>query len=585
MVLEDAVSRTGADPGPRTSSIRWLQLVAACPEPFFEVDGSGIVREWNPSAEVVFGWLRREVVGRPMTETIVPDDARHPLVLALGDDPRIGAMVEAPCDRHRCTIVGRHRGLVTVDAVLLPAERERGVAGFLRPDSDRGLLREPSSDRSTPPPPAVDALTGMATLPEFVSRLADSAVRVGASPGSRAVVLVGVDRFKDVNNALGHDIGDLLLRALSERLASVGGDAVLLARFGGDEFLAFFEQQDGRGTLDQAKAFAERVHAALLDPFTVAGAEVFVRVSLGVALNTFGVDDSTELLANAEAAMYQAKHRSWSPLETFGEPMRLEVVDRLATEHSLHRALERDELELHYQPVVELDATEAVGVEALLRWQHPGRGLVEPHRFVPVAEDSGLIIPIGAWVLEQACRQLSTWRADRFGGVRSSVEVNVSARQIDDRRIVETVEEILVRTGLPPDLLTLEITESALMHDTSTALQVLRALKDLGVMLAIDDFGTGYASLTYLQSYPLDVVKIDKSFVESLGVSPQGEVIVAAVIDLSHALGLKVVAEGVETRIQLEALRSLGCDLAQGFLFCRPLPAHQIDTLELAVPA
>jgi EAL domain-containing protein (putative c-di-GMP-specific phosphodiesterase class I) len=256
--------------------------------------------------------------------------------------------------------------------------------------------------------------------------------------------------------------------------------------------------------------------------------------------------------------------------------MRIEVLDRMTTEHSLHRALERTELTLHYQPVVEIEGVTTVGVEALLRWQHPEQGLVPPGRFIPVAEESGLIIPIGAWVLEQACHQLSDWHGRGENGPRGSIEVNLSARQIDHPLIVSTVEEILSRTGLAAEHLTLEITESALMKDAANARHVLGALKEIGVLLAIDDFGTGYSSLSYLQRFPLDILKVDRSFVEELGVNAESEKIVAAVINLAHALGLKVVAEGVETAEQLEVLRSFRCDLAQGFLFSKPLPAADI---------
>ena len=255
--------------------------------------------------------------------------------------------------------------------------------------------------------------------------------------------------------------------------------------------------------------------------------------------------------------------------------MRIEVLDRMSTEHSLHRALERSELMLHYQPVVELEGVTTVGVEALVRWQHPAQGLVAPYRFIPVAEESGLIIPIGAWVLEEACHQLQDWQHPGQPGPHGSIEVNLSARQIDDPRIVRTVEQILARTGLPPEHLTLEITESALMKNAASALSVLSALKELGVQLAIDDFGTGYSSLTYLQRFPLDILKVDRSFVEELGVSVEGEEIVSAVINLAHALGLRVVAEGVETTLQLEVLQAFECDLAQGYLFSEPLTGRR----------
>ena len=355
------------------------------------------------------------------------------------------------------------------------------------------------------------------------------------------------------------------------------GTAATIARFGGDEFLALFVSParcghaDGLGVHRAGPECAERAVRGRQGPRSSS------TLSVGVALNTFGVDDGTELLANAEAAMYQAKRRGGSSVETFGESMRIEVLDRMTTEHSLHRALERRELMLHYQPVVEIDGVTTVGVEALIRWQHPDQGLVSPYRFIPVAEESGLIIPIGAWVLEQACHQLRDWHHRGRTGPQGSVEVNLSARQIDDARIVETVEEILTRTGLPAEHLTLEITESALMQDAAAALDVLRALKELGVLLAIDDFGTGYSSLSYLQRFPLDILKIDRSFVEDArGRAPKARRSWPRSSDLAHALGLKVVAEGVETTGQLEILRSLECDLAQGFLFSRPLPAAEI---------
>jgi EAL domain-containing protein (putative c-di-GMP-specific phosphodiesterase class I) len=246
------------------------------------------------------------------------------------------------------------------------------------------------------------------------------------------------------------------------------------------------------------------------------------------------------------------------------------------TEHALHRALERDELRLHYQPVIDIAGGQVAAVEALLRWQHPAQGLVAPDRFIPVAEESGLIIPIGAWVLHEACRQLREWTYGGRAGSLGAVEVNLSARQVDHVEIVNTVERALDETGIPPSALTLEITESALMRDAASALQVLRALKGLGVTLAIDDFGTGYSSLSYLHRFPLDVLKIDKSFVDGMAGGRDGVEIVAAVIKLAHALGLQVVAEGVEQAAQLEQLAAMGCDFAQGYLFARPLPVTEV---------
>jgi diguanylate cyclase (GGDEF)-like protein len=457
--------------------------------------------------------------------------------------------------------------------VVLGHGRDRSVAAFLRPP-----IEPPPSVADAHGQPGWDRLTGLADRVTYQVRLAGAAAALAGTPGSVAVVLLDLDRFKAVNNSMGHAQGDGVLVAVARRLEMVATDVDLLARFGGDEFLALVT--DGNGGAEQkAAAFVARVQEALATPFPVDEAEVFLDASVGVALNTFGADDPDDLLAHAEAAMYQAKRRGGFGVETFGESLRIEVLDRMATEHSLHRALERSELLLHYQPVVEVRGATTVGVEALIRWEHPDQGLVSPGRFIPVAEESGLIIPIGAWVLEQACHQLRDWHHRDLGGPEGSVEVNLSARQIDDPQIVATIEEILTRTGLPPHHLTLEITESALMKDAAAALVVLRALKDLGVLLAIDDFGTGYSSLSYLQRFPLDVLKVDRMFVQELGRDGGGDEIVSAVITLAHALGLEVVAEGVETTGQLEILRSLGCDFAQGFLFSRPVPASELRSL------
>ena len=557
-------------------------FVGNWPEPYLEVDGDGVVIEWNPRAEEVFGWQRNEVVGRPVTEHLVAPSLQ-PVGASSGapecsDPARLfdPGTVSASAADHQFQLQDRAGRSVTVAGRLFVTGHgaEGSVGGFIHPTS--GTMRFQVADADPVAIPLqIDPLTGLDNRAQFERRLSTAVTQSFGLSGSVGVVLLDLDRFKAINSSLGHDRGDLVLSMVARRLEGMAGDASVIARSGGDEFLALFQSPDGRAH-DRASAFVERARHALAEPFAVADTEVFLDASVGVALNTFGVNEAGVLLANAESAMYQAKDRGGSSVETYGESMRIELLDRMSTEHSLHRALERSELELHYQPVVELDGVTTVGMEALIRWQHPDQGLVAPYRFIPVAEESGLIIPIGAWVLEQACHQLHDWHHRESSGARGSVEVNLSARQIDDPRIISTVEGILARTGLPPEQLTLEITESALMKDAASALGVLRALKEIGVLLAIDDFGTGYSSLSYLQHFPLDMLKVDRSFVQELGVSSEGEEIVAAVIKLAHALGLKVVAEGVETTEQLDVLRSFECDLAQGYLFSKPLPASEI---------
>ena len=559
--------------------LRLERLVAGWPDAIVEIDRSGIVVEWNAGAEAAFGWRRHEVVGAFVADTFLTGSfAKSPFGLLAADTtgasaaPMTGSVTDGTLDlelelRHRD---GR-RIRTQSRLVVLGQGRERSVAGFLRAPT-----AQVPPDTDPPGRPTRDSLTGLADRASYLVRLAGAAASHASIPGSVAVVLLDLDRFKAINNSMGHAMGDGVLVSVARRLEHVAGDVDLVARFGGDEFLALITDPDGRAG-EHAAAFVARVRDALSLPIPVDDAEVFLDASVGVALNTFGADNPDDLLAHAEAAMYQAKLRGGFGAETFDESLRIEVLDRMATEHALHRALERCELLLHYQPVVEVRSGTTVGVEALIRWAHPDQGLVAPGRFIPVAEESGLIIPIGAWVLEEACHQLRHWQRDTgFGG---SVEVNLSARQIDDPGIVATIEEILERTGLPPERLTLEITESALMRDAAAALVVLRALKGLGVLLAIDDFGTGYSSLSYLQRFPLDILKVDRMFVQELDSDSGGREIVSAVVSLAHALGLEVVAEGVETEEQLEILRSLECDFAQGYLFSRPVPAVELRSV------
>jgi diguanylate cyclase (GGDEF)-like protein/PAS domain S-box-containing protein len=562
---------------------RFEQVVAESRDAFIEVDGRSVVTEWNARAEEVLGWERHEVVGRPITDSILSykyarsifgdmDSIYFDMMHRTGR-AAVGQEVEF---LHR----DGHMVLVSGTMFLTGFGEDYRVGGFVH-----DLTEEKKAEEALAHAYLHDPLTGLPNRALFSYQLAYAVVRSGSVSGSVAVVLLDLNRFKEINDSLGHEVGDGILVSVAQRLQAIDAGAELVARFGGDEFLALFESPTGEAHR-KAMHFVERVIAELDEPFAHEGSEIFLTASVGISVTTADISEATTLLANAEAAMYQAKQGGGSHVETFGESMRIEVRERMNTEHSLHRALERSELMLHYQPVVEVDGARTVGVEALLRWCHPEQGIIAPYRFIPVAEDSGLIIPIGAWVIGEACRQLRDWQQVGRTGPRGTVDVNLSARQIDHPEIVETVECILSMTGLPPENLTLEITESALMKDAASALGVLRALKDIGVSLAIDDFGTGYSSLSYLQRFPLDVLKVDKSFVDELGVSQEGEEIVLAVINLAHALGLEVVAEGVETEQQLDVLRRLHCDFAQGYLFSRPVSAADlIDAFGTAVSA
>jgi diguanylate cyclase (GGDEF)-like protein len=412
-----------------------------------------------------------------------------------------------------------------------------------------------------------DALTALPNRALFYDRLGQALNRVGRQGTAVAVLFLDLDRFKLINDSLGHGAGDKLLVAVAERLAGVLRAGDTAARFGGDEFVILCEDVSGER---QAIAIAERIASELDAPFVIDSDEVFAHTSVGIALATEPGARPEALIRDADAAMYRAKERGGGVYEVFDDAMRERAVRRMATENALHRALDRGEFVMHYQPIVQMATGALYGVEALARWQHPERGLVMPGEFIEAAEETGLIIALGAWAFDVACRQSAAWDG------KVMMSVNLSARQCTHPDLVATFGEILRRSGADPAAVSLEITETALMEDIALSTATLSALKELGLRLALDDFGTGYSSLRALQHFPVDVVKIDRSFIEPIERDPQEAAIVAAVISLSHALGLRTVAEGIETIAQVDRLRALGCDLAQGFYFAKPGPAADV---------
>ena len=414
---------------------------------------------------------------------------------------------------------------------------------------------------------AHDTLTDLPNRAVFLDRLA-RALHGTERGGTQVLVLfLDLDRFKVVNDSLGHRAGDALLCEVAGRLRAAVRPGDTVARFGGDEFTMLCE-----GIVDEAHALrlVQRVQAALEPPFALGADELFVSSSIGIALGQGAQHAPETLVEDADAAMYRAKERGGNSFELFDGAMRDRAVHRLATQSALYRAIEREEFRVVYQPTVRLATGDVEGVEALVRWDRPEHGTVQPGDFVPLAEETGLIVPIGAFVLEQACRQARRWQDASPGGAVPSISVNLSARQLTDPGLVGLVEGALARHGVAPATIALEITESVLMSDVAASTLVLSALKGLGVRLYVDDFGTGYSSLTYLQRFPMDGVKVDQSFVAGLGSEPGAAAIVGGVIGLAHGLGLVAVAEGVETEDQVERLIDLDCDIAQGFHFGRP---------------
>jgi len=425
-----------------------------------------------------------------------------------------------------------------------------------------------------------DSLTGLPNRLSFIEALGDALRRAAVSGSPVGILFLDLDHFKLINDSMGHHAGDALLRAIAPRLRTHLRPGDVVARFGGDEFGVLV---DHLADEDEAMAIAERVATAFAEPYSLDGVDHFVTASIGIAVaRPTGHDmvDAELLIRDADAAMYRAKERGRARCELFDAEMRARAMRRLEVERELRHALDRDELELHYQPVVALGSGgEITGLEALVRWRHPERGLLDPGEFISIAEDSGLIEPIGRWVQEAACRQILEWHEERPDARPFDVSVNLSARQVAHRDLPAAVAEILARTGLDPVHLGLEITESVLVEESTTATATLEALSELGVRLILDDFGTGYSSLAYLNRFPFDALKIDRSFVDALGVEQERTAIVEAIIGMSRALSLDVIGEGVENEAQLSELRRLGCDFAQGHLFSRPLPAEKVSRL------
>jgi diguanylate cyclase (GGDEF)-like protein/PAS domain S-box-containing protein len=419
-----------------------------------------------------------------------------------------------------------------------------------------------------------DSLTGLPNRSLFRDRLEHSLAQAKRSGRPAAVLYIDLDRFKTVNDTLGHAIGDKLLQQVAERLAQCVRRGDTVGRFGGDEF--------GMILLDLAKpgdaaVVAQKINDALARPFDLDGHRTFATASIGITLYPGDATDAAALNMNADAAMYRAKELGRNNYQFFTQEMNERAKQRMHMEASMRRALERGEFLLHYQPKVDLASGAICGIEALLRWVQPEKGLVSPAEFIPVLEDTGLIVPVGEWVTREACRQIASWQ--QAGLEVPPVAVNLSARQFQQKNLVGMMRDILGESGVGAALLQFEITESLLMNDPEGAVRTLLGLKELGVMLSVDDFGTGYSSLAYLKRFPLDALKIDRAFIKDIVTDADDAAITLAIINLAHNLKLKVIAEGVETEAQLNLLALHACDEMQGYYFSRPVPAAELEAM------
>ena len=419
-----------------------------------------------------------------------------------------------------------------------------------------------------------DALTALPNRLLLDDRLQQAIAHAERAGERFALAVLDLDRFKLINDSLGHRAGDELLKDVARRVSGALRSIDTVARVGGDEFVLILDQIGGP---DEALRVAHKVMLALQDPVRIGDVDIHPSASIGLACYPTDGTSCEALFAHADAAMYAAKRRGRKSIQRFAPDMDTGTQDRVKLEADLHQALELGQFELHYQPKVDARSGRYRGAEALLRWRHPERGLVPPCDFVPLAEDTGLIIPIGAWVIREACRQVRAWQRDGLPAAR--VAVNVSAAQFQQRDLVDTVRRALDDSGIRASCLEIELTESAVMTNPEESVETLQLLSRMGVAVSVDDFGTGYSSMSYLRRFPLDKLKIDRSFIADLMTSPEAAALVRGIISLAHSLRLKVIAEGVETLEQMELLKHLGCDQLQGFCFSRPLPATEYELL------
>ena len=553
----------------RAGEARFRALVQHSSDLIIVVDVGGTVRYASPAIERMTGFTPEAATGRPLLWFVHPEEVA-PAEEALANTV-LGSDAFGPL-RFRVRAPNGWRAVEVLASNQCRDPVVNGVILTVRDVTERARLEAQLVHQAFH-----DPLTGLANRTLFRERVERALSREGRQVEDVVALFLDLDDFKTVNDSLGHREGDRLLAVVAERLLNATRGCDTVARLGGDEFAVLLENARSE---EDAVVVAERVVQSLRVPIALAGQEVSVGASVGIA-RARPEDGAEELLRNADVAMYKAKQRGKNTYEIFAPAMHAALVDRMELEADLRRLVADDcaELRVHYQPIVSLADGGVTGVEALARWTHPRRGPVPPAVFIPAAEATGLIVPLGRWVLREACAQAARWSARRDEGAPLAVSVNLSARQLQHQTLVDDVRDALHESGFPANLLLLELTESVFLHDTDVTLETLRALKALGVRLAIDDFGTGYASLGYLQQFPLDVLKIDRRFVDGMCRGGSEAALARTIIALGDSLALRTVAEGVARPQQQEQLKALGCEYGQGFLFAHPVPPEEITRL------
>lgn len=545
------------------SEQRYRSLFHHHPDAVFTIDLNGRFTELNPTVGKLLGYESDELMKTNYYQFLLPEDVET----CLRNEQRL---LNGEPVNQEFRILLKDGSMIHTSMTCIPIYGEQGVEGAYVISKD--ITEQKRAQEEIKHLAFHDELTGLPNRHAFLRLVDETVQETKRQQGKLAVLLLDLDRFKNYNDSLGHSFGDDLLKELTERLQACLRDGMVLARLGGDEFCVMYPHVQGP---EEVIAFAETVLETVYNrPFIIGRHEVRISTSIGISCYPRAGYDADSLLMNADTAMYRAKEQR-NGYQFYEPTMGSKLLASIVMETELQQALERGEFELHYQPKVDTRTLQILGAEALLRWRHPDKGLVSPADFIPLAEDTGLIVPMGEWVLRTACRNAKRWRER---GHTLTVSVNLSLRQFEDPRLVQTVKDALAESGLDPRDLELEITESMTTNVERTN-QVLTELKSLGLNVGIDDFGTGYSSLSYLTKFPLDRLKIDQSFVRHVFEDESNTAIVATIISMAKHLKLHVTAEGVETERQLELLRQLGCDDIQGYLISPPLPLEPFEQL------
>jgi diguanylate cyclase (GGDEF)-like protein/PAS domain S-box-containing protein len=570
--LRNAIERKAVEEALYVEQERAVVTLNSIGDAVLCTDISGKITYLNLVAETMTGWPRKEAIGKPLAEVFRIIDgptrktARDPMEMAVEQNRTVGLTVD-------CVLIRRDGFESAIEDSAAPIHDRAGhvvgaVIVFHDVTAARAMTREMTHSAQH------DLLTNLPNRLLLNDRISQSIALARRQHRPIALIFLDLDRFKYINDSLGHAAGDKLLRSVSERLLANVRRSDTVSRQGGDEFVILLSEI---AYPEDAATSAAKILVSLSAPHSIGGQDLHIDGSIGISVYPEDGEDAETLINHADTAMYHAKEKGRNNFQFFKAEMNLKAVERQTLEGSLRHALKRDEFLLHYQPKVNLDTGEITGVEALVRWQQPERGLVPPSQFVPIAEDCGLILQIGRWVLREACRQTRAWQD--AGLPPLPISVNVSAVEFRDKGFVQGVRTILAETGLEARYLELELTERVLMDDAESTASVLQELKMMGVHLSVDDFGTGYSSLSYLRQFPIDVLKIDKSFIHQITADPDDSTIVSAIINMGKSLKHLVVAEGIETQLQRAYLQTQQCAEGQGYLFSRPLAAAQFAQL------